>query len=264
MKLPMRLPSAFCLFLIFGNLQSQKLVGFKVSKCLTDCTFEKSTIEDLKISNGQTEILLRTLADCNGNFLGKIESRDGILNLTFEPKPIRGTDENGKKAWHIEVALCDCPFDFTYKIKGLELKDLSLIRVNGLMLSELPGPLVEEIQINIGPELEEKEGENQILTIVEEQAAPVGGMSAFYKYVREEMKYPAQARKMQVEGRVFCEFVVNRDGSIQDVRIIRGIGTGCDEEAIRIIQASAPWKPGKQRGKPVRSKFNVAIVFKLN
>jgi protein TonB len=119
-------------------------------------------------------------------------------------------------------------------------------------------------QIEIKQEVEEKEDENQIFTIVEEQAQPVGGMAAFYKFVGEKMKYPAQARRMQVEGRVFCEFVVNKDGSLQDVKVIRGIGAGCDEEAIRVIQSAPPWKPGKQRGKPVRSKFNLAIIFKLS
>jgi protein TonB len=121
---------------------------------------------------------------------------------------------------------------------------------------------VEHIEIK--QEKEEEEDVNQIFTIVEEQAQPVGGMSAFYKYVGEKMKYPAQARRMQVEGRVFCEFVVNRDGTLQDVKVIRGIGAGCDEEAIRVIQSAPAWKPGKQRGKAVRSKFNLAIIFKLS
>jgi periplasmic protein TonB len=121
---------------------------------------------------------------------------------------------------------------------------------------------VEEIEIKQEKEVEEDV--NQIFTIVEEQAQPVGGMAAFYKFVGEKMKYPAQARRMQVEGRVFCEFVVNRDGTLQDVKVIRGIGAGCDEEAIRVIQSAPPWKPGKQRGKAVRSKFNLAIIFKLS
>jgi protein TonB len=121
---------------------------------------------------------------------------------------------------------------------------------------------VEHIEVKV--EKEEEEDVNQIFTIVEEQAQPVGGMAAFYKYVGERMKYPAQARRMQVEGRVFCEFVVNRDGTLQDVKVIRGIGAGCDEEAIRVIQSAPPWKPGKQRGKAVRSKFNLAIIFKLS
>lgn len=276
----MKLAAAFCLFIIFGNLQSQKLIGFEVSKCLTDCKFEKSTIEELKISKGQTEISLRTLANCSGEFVGKVEqSESGVVNLIFDIKPTEGIDRQGKKSFVIEVADCDCPFDFTFKIDGFELQDPSLIRVNGLQLSELPESLVEEIQVNmdvdaiegakvehteIKPSKVEEEDTNQILTIAEEQAAPVGGRSAFYKYVREEMRYPEQARKMQIEGRVFCEFVVNRDGSIQDVQIIRGIGAGCDEEAIRLIQASAPWTPAQQRGKIVRSKFNLAIIFKLD
>jgi len=121
---------------------------------------------------------------------------------------------------------------------------------------------VEEIVIK--QEKEEEEDVNQIFTIVEEQAAPIGGMQAFYKFINEKMKYPSQAKRMGVEGRVFCEFVVNRDGTIQDAKVIRGIGAGCDEEAIRVIQSAPPWKPGKQRGKAVRSRFNLAIIFKLN
>jgi TonB family protein len=186
-----------------------------------------------------------------------------VLNLIFDIKPTEGVDRQGKKFYVIEVADCDCPFDFTYKIDGFELQDPSFIRVNGLKLSELHGPLVEEIQGSMDDQSEVKDTLNQIFTILEEPPKPIGGMSAFYQYVHETMQYPPQARKMLVEGRVFCEFVVNRDGSIQDVRIIRGIGAGCDEEAIRIIQASPQWKPGKKKGKPVRSKFNVAIVFKL-
>lgn len=135
------------------------------------------------------------------------------------------------------------------------------------ILVNLDVELTEETkveQIEIKQEKEEAEDVNQIFTIVEEQASPIGGMQAFYKYVGEKMKYPAQARRMSVEGRVFCEFVVNRDGTLQDVRVIRGIGAGCDEEAIRVIQSAPSWRPGKQRGKPVRSRFNLAIIFKLN
>jgi protein TonB len=68
---------------------------------------------------------------------------------------------------------------------------------------------------------------------------------------------------MGVEGRVFVEFVVNRDGSIVDVKFIKGIGAGCDEEAVRVVQSAPAWKPGKQRGKPVRQKMVIPIIFKL-
>jgi periplasmic protein TonB len=118
-------------------------------------------------------------------------------------------------------------------------------------------------QIEIKHEVEEEEDIDQIFTIVEEIAEPIGGKTAFYKYITENMKYPALARRMNVSGRVFCEFVVNRDGSIQDVKVVRGIGAGCDEEAVRVLQGAPPWKPAKQRGKAVRSRFHMPLTFKL-
>lgn len=119
---------------------------------------------------------------------------------------------------------------------------------------------VEEIVI---APVEEKEDVDQIFLVVEETATPKGGMAAFYKYVGDKMKYPAQARRMGIEGKVFVEFVINRDGSITDVKAIKGIGAGCDEEAVRVVQSAPPWNPGKQRGKPVRQRYVVPITFKL-
>ena len=118
---------------------------------------------------------------------------------------------------------------------------------------------VEQIEIKEEP----KEDVDEIFTIVEETATPKGGMPAFYKFVGSKLKYPAQATRMGVEGKVFVEFVINRDGTIVDVRVVRGIGAGCDEEAIRVVQSSPPWNPGKQRGKPVRQKYTLPIQFKL-
>ena len=120
---------------------------------------------------------------------------------------------------------------------------------------------VEEIKI--APVEEEKEDPNQVFLVVEETAAPIGGMPAFYEFVSKKLKYPAQARRMGVEGKVFVEFVIEKDGSITDVKAIKGIGAGCDEEAVRVLQAAPKWKPGKQRGKPVRQRMVLPIAFKL-
>lgn len=119
---------------------------------------------------------------------------------------------------------------------------------------------VEEIKIEA---VEEKEDPNQIFLVVEETAAPTGGMPAFYEFVGKKLKYPAQARRMGIEGKVFVEFVIERDGSITDVKAIKGIGAGCDEEAVRVLQSAPKWKPGKQRGKPVRQRMVLPIAFKL-
>jgi protein TonB len=119
---------------------------------------------------------------------------------------------------------------------------------------------VEQIEIKVE---EPKEDVDEIFTIVEETATPKGGMSAFYKFVGSKLKYPPQANRMGVEGKVYVEFVINRDGSIVDARVVRGIGAGCDEEAVRVVASSPPWNPGKQRGKSVRQKYTLPIIFKL-
>lgn len=119
---------------------------------------------------------------------------------------------------------------------------------------------VEEIVIHAE---EPKEEVDEVFTIVEESAGPKGGWSVWNKYLVDKVKYPAQARRMGVEGKVFVEFVVGKDGSITEAKVIKGIGAGCDEEALRVVQAAPAWTPGKQRGKPVRQKMVLPITFKL-
>lgn len=124
--------------------------------------------------------------------------------------------------------------------------------------------VTETKEVVIAPVIvEEKEDPNTIFTVVEETAAPIGGMGAFYEYVGKKIKYPAQAKRMGIEGKVFVEFVIEKDGSITDVKAIKGIGGGCDQEAERILASAPKWKPGKQRGKPVRQKMVLPINFKL-
>jgi protein TonB len=120
--------------------------------------------------------------------------------------------------------------------------------------------VIEEVIISEAPE---EEVADQIFQIVEEPATPQGGYEAFYEYVSKNMRYPAQARRMGIEGTVYVQFVVEKDGSITDVQAIRGIGAGCDEEAIRVIQNQPPWNPPKQRGKPVRQRIVLPIKFQL-
>jgi len=120
--------------------------------------------------------------------------------------------------------------------------------------------IVEEIVFDDEPEEEEAE---EIFTIVEDQPAPKGGMAAFYEYVGKNLKYPAQARRMGIEGKVFVQFIVDKDGSITEVQAIKGIGAGCDEEAIRVLKNAPKWNPGKQRGRPVKVRMILPITFKL-
>ncbi len=109
----------------------------------------------------------------------------------------------------------------------------------------------------------EEETTEEIFMIVEEQPMPVGGFQEFYKFVGENLKYPAFAQANNVEGRVFVQFVVEKDGTLTQFEIVRGIGYGADEEAIRVLKMAPKWKPGKQRGHPVRVRMFIPINFKL-
>jgi protein TonB len=97
----------------------------------------------------------------------------------------------------------------------------------------------------------------------EKAAMPIGGYEGFYKMLRNHLKYPKMAQRQNVDGKVYVEFIVNRDGTPVDIKVFRGIGYGCDEEAMRVIGLSK-WNPGKQRGKPVRVKMIMPIIFQLN
>ncbi len=112
-------------------------------------------------------------------------------------------------------------------------------------------------------EVEEETEEEPIFTVVEESASFPGGMQELYKYVGSNLVYPQQARETGTQGKVFITFVVEKDGSLTDVKVLRDIGSGCGEEAVRVVKSMPKWKPAKQRGKAVRMQFNLPISFTL-
>ena len=113
------------------------------------------------------------------------------------------------------------------------------------------------------PVVEESVVELEIFTVVEDQPNFPGGDEARILYLKDNIKYPQMARESGIQGTVYVTFVVERNGSVTDVKVLRGIGGGCDEEAIRVIQNMPKWNAGKQRGKPVRVQFNMPIKFTL-
>lgn len=109
-----------------------------------------------------------------------------------------------------------------------------------------------------------EENDNEIFTVVEQNPEFPGGYEAMMAFVKQNMKYPPNARRMDIEGTVYVGFVVNRDGTISDVKVLRGIMTECDNEAIRVIKAMPPWKPGRQNGRNVNVRFTVPLKFRLH
>jgi periplasmic protein TonB len=88
-----------------------------------------------------------------------------------------------------------------------------------------------------------------------------GGMRSLSRYLSENLRYPAEAQKKEIEGRVLVKFVVCQDGSLCNEEVLKGIGGGCDEEVIRVIKAMPKWKPGLQNGKPVRTYYTLPVSF---
>ena len=103
-----------------------------------------------------------------------------------------------------------------------------------------------------------------VYTVVEKQPSFPGGQDGYVKFLVENIKYPAEAMKKSVMGTVYISFVVEKDGSVTDVKVLRGIGSGCDEEAVRVVKMMPKWNPGEEKGKPVAVQYNLPIKFKLD
>ena len=101
------------------------------------------------------------------------------------------------------------------------------------------------------------------IVIAETQASFPGGMQAWGQFLNDNLKYPKMAKRAGIEGKVFLNFVVDKEGNISDIEIVRGIGAGCDDEAIRVLKMAPKWNPGLQRGNPVKSRMSLFIHFDL-
>ncbi|HRD53767.1 MAG TPA: energy transducer TonB [Flavobacteriales bacterium] len=121
------------------------------------------------------------------------------------------------------------------------------------------GTITEE-PIRVGAEARDS---NAPYTIVEEMPSFPGGQEAMMRYLSANLQFPKEAQEKGVQGAVFINFVVERDGSINEVKVLRGIDNACEAEAIRVVQGMPKWAPGKQRGKEVRVQYNLPIRFKL-
>lgn len=105
--------------------------------------------------------------------------------------------------------------------------------------------------------------ESEIFAIVEEMPEFPGGSQGLLQYLATKIRYPDMARENRVEGLVVVQFIIDEKGKISNVIVLRGIGGGCDEEAIRVIKAMPDWQPGRQRGMPVKVRYNVPVRFVL-
>lgn len=123
-----------------------------------------------------------------------------------------------------------------------------------------PPAHVDEVKI----QTLEVHSEAKVFTVVEKQPRFPGGLKEMYKFLGENVRYPEAASKARVSGRVFISFIVTASGKIKDITILKGIGFGCDAEAVRVVSSFPKWEPGMQDGKPVDVKYNLPILFSID
>ena len=123
-----------------------------------------------------------------------------------------------------------------------------------------------EIDINIVVEIEEESEPivETIFDVVEEMPEFIGGVEKLYEYLGNNINYPEQAKDFSIQGKVFVQFVVWKDGTIKDVKVVKGTHKLLDKEALRVITKMPAWKPGKQRGKNVNARFTLPIKFRIS
>ena len=121
-----------------------------------------------------------------------------------------------------------------------------------------------EITDDVPVVVEEPEEEEQIFQVVEDDPLFPGGIQELMKYLQKNIKYPSICQEQGIQGRVIVQFVVEKDGSIADVQVIKAVNPYLDKEAVRVVSTMPKWSPGKQRGKPVRVRFTLPVTFCLN
>ena len=153
----------------------------------------------------------------------------------------------------------DCTLTIQFPLKPATIDDLWIEEaLEGDVMAPVPDTLMEYV-------FEPKEDEDRpgVYIVVEQMPEFPGGDTSLVQFIADNTKYPAEAKEKGIKGRVFVNFIVEPDGSVSDIKVLRGIGGGCDEEAVRVVEYMPKFKPGIQNGEAVRVSYTVPVIFKL-
>lgn len=117
--------------------------------------------------------------------------------------------------------------------------------------------------LNVNAQEKKSDNSDVVFTVVENEAEFPGGVEAMNRFMAENIKYPTLAKQKNIEGKVIISFIVEKNGTLSDIRTIKDIGEGCGDEGVRIVKLMPKWKPAKQKGQPVRQQFLLPISFVL-
>jgi protein TonB len=123
--------------------------------------------------------------------------------------------------------------------------------------------MVFAFSLNVNAQEKKSENSDVVFTVVENEAEFPGGVEAMNRFMAENIKYPTLAKQKNIEGKVIISFIVEKNGTLSDIRTIKDIGEGCGDEGVRIVKLMPKWKPAKQKGQPVRQQFLLPISFVL-
>ncbi|MBP1646142.1 MAG: TonB family protein [Bacteroidetes bacterium] len=123
--------------------------------------------------------------------------------------------------------------------------------------------MVFAFSLNVNAQEKKSDNSDVVFTVVENEAEFPGGLEAMNRFLAENIKYPTLAKQKNIEGKVIISFIVEKNGTLTDIRTIKDIGEGCGDEGVRIVKLMPKWKPAKQKGQPVRQQFLLPISFVL-
>ncbi len=188
--------------------------------------------------NKKIEVVQRTAAD---------ETEEMVIQTQDDTPPPPPPPEQPEVATDLNVIEDDAESENEIGIVNAEVTDKT-----------------ENIEITpVVVEQDEEEDEQVIFQVVEQDPEFPGGVEALYKFIQSNIKYPQLAKENNITGRVFVTFVVEKDGSVSNVKAARDIGGGCGAEAVRVVKSMPKWTPGKQRGKAVRAAYTLPVNFTL-
>lgn len=185
----------------------------------------------------------------------QIDTSEAIVDIVFEEEQIPITQQEEK------IAPPPPPAPVMEEVLNIVEDDKEIVETE-IKTTEDTG---QKIEVKYVPQVVEEEEpvEEEIFDVVEEMPEFPGGMAALMQYLGKNIKYPTIAQETGIQGRVIVQFVVNRDGSIVDAKVVRSVDPYLDKEAIRVISSMPKWKPGKQRNKAVRVKYTLPVMFRL-
>lgn len=138
-----------------------------------------------------------------------------------------------------------------------------VLAISACGILDKPVESAEADESTIVKKQQKSSGEDEIFTVVEDSPSFPGGRDSLLKYIKQNIQYPESALENEIEGTVYVTFVVEKDGSLSNEKVLRGINQVCDEEALRLVRDMPAWQPGLHRGEPMRVQYNMPVKFEL-